>query len=372
MTRGAAPLLAGCVIMLGLASPTRGQSALTAGVGEAADAATGVATGTTLSVGLTTYRGPGGLSLGLGVPTDAQAGTRWGTAAGWGDWPALAWGLGLATSATGFAYADPVLETDGAAVAGRAELYRGLDAGPVRLRLRGGGRAGAFRADTATVRRGLWGAGADATLSTATGMVRLTTELWAAPEAVYPAIAASGVFVRGGIVLYARVDRWLHTDLPDTGWSLGAEIPVVGRLALVLQAARPTTDILFSSPPQGSWTVAARYGFGAPPPAAMPAPVVMEAGETVRLEVAVPEHAASAGAATASDAETVRVAGTFSDWEPVAMTRRRDRWVLDLTLAPGVYEYAFVDHAGLWFVPEGTPGRKPDGFGGHVATVVVR
>jgi hypothetical protein len=90
-------------------------------------------------------------------------------------------------------------------------------------------------------------------------------------------------------------------------------------------------------------------------------PMVVAPGAAVRLEVAAP-----------GEGGPVRVAGTFSDWEPLPMLRDGDRWVLELRLEPGVYEYAFVDASDRWFVPEGTPGRKPDGFGGFVATLVVR
>jgi hypothetical protein len=65
------------------------------------------------------------------------------------------------------------------------------------------------------------------------------------------------------------------------------------------------------------------------------------------------------------------VAGEFSEWRPVAMTRAGDEWVLDLPLQSGVYRYAFVDASGEWFVPERYPGRVEDGFGGWVVLLVV-
>ena len=41
-------------------------------------------------------------------------------------------------------------------------------------------------------------------------------------------------------------------------------------------------------------------------------------------------------------------------------------------IAPGVYNYSFVDAKGVWFVPEKQPGRKSDGMGGFVAVLVVQ
>ena len=40
-------------------------------------------------------------------------------------------------------------------------------------------------------------------------------------------------------------------------------------------------------------------------------------------------------------------------------------------LEPGVYRYSFRSESGEWFVPESTPGRRPDGMGGFVAVLVV-
>lgn len=363
--RSAAPLLPGALILilaaLAWAVPARGQSAITLGMGEAADAATGVATGNSLSLGFTTYAGPGGVALGLGLPADSAAGTRWGSGAAWADWPAIASGVGLTTSLTAFGYQDAVLQSDGAALAVRGEMYRDMAAGPIQLRVRGGGRAGTLSAESVAVRRGLLGVGGDATLSSANSVLRVSADLWAAPEAVYPAVAGTGAVAWRGVVLHGRIDRWLHPDLPETGWSVGVEVPVAGRLSLVAQAVRPATDILFSSSPQHSWSVGGRYSFGAPPQSDLAVPAFSEPGEAVVMEVVVP-----------AESEPVHVAGSFSDWEPLAMTPRDGRWVLELRLEPGVYEYAFVDADGRWFVPEGTPGRKPDGFGGFVGMVVVR
>jgi len=54
------------------------------------------------------------------------------------------------------------------------------------------------------------------------------------------------------------------------------------------------------------------------------------------------------------------------------MEREGDDWTYTVAVPRGVYSYAFVGADGAWFVPEGVPGRKDDGMGGHVAVVVVR
>jgi hypothetical protein len=67
-----------------------------------------------------------------------------------------------------------------------------------------------------------------------------------------------------------------------------------------------------------------------------------------------------------------RVAGDFNAWKPQPMQRSDSAWVFTVQLAPGVYNYAFVDDNGEWFVPAKHPGRKSDGMGGTVAVLVVR
>jgi len=53
------------------------------------------------------------------------------------------------------------------------------------------------------------------------------------------------------------------------------------------------------------------------------------------------------------------------------MVRQGDAWVLTLPLGRGVYRYAYRGADGEWFVPEGTPGRQDDGFGGVAAVLIV-
>jgi hypothetical protein len=67
----------------------------------------------------------------------------------------------------------------------------------------------------------------------------------------------------------------------------------------------------------------------------------------------------------------VLVAGDFNDWKAEPMMIHGGEWTFRIHLRPGVYYYSFVSPEGTWFVPESVPGRKPDGFGGFVAVLVV-
>lgn len=359
MSRGRTALLAG-LTLLAAHAPARGQTAVSIAFGENADAVTGVGGVSTLSVALSHVLQSGGVSLGGGAPLGAS-GLRWGSATAWLDLPISALRSGLLGGAQAFGYQDDVLDASGGAVAADLQAYRDLDAGPVRVRLRAGGRAGFLDGEQASLGRALGRAGADATVVTGPLIVRASTDVWSAPEGVYPEVSVTGYATREAVTVYGRLSRWLDDDVPGTGWSLSAEVALSRRLALVAGASQPATDILFFSPAQRSWSIGMRYGTRTPPARALPAPVIAEAGERVRLRVDATDGAAP-----------VRVAGTFNGWSPEPMALVDGRWVADVRLEPGIYEYAFVAPDGSWFVPEGTPGRKADGFGGFVATIVVR
>ena len=72
-------------------------------------------------------------------------------------------------------------------------------------------------------------------------------------------------------------------------------------------------------------------------------------------------------------ARTVTLAGTFNDWE-VAATPSKEQapghWVIDLPLAPGVYEYLWVID-GVWCLGPAAVETVPNPFGGLNAVVRV-
>lgn len=72
------------------------------------------------------------------------------------------------------------------------------------------------------------------------------------------------------------------------------------------------------------------------------------------------------------DAQSVFLAGTFNDWDPAGTPMRRTssgEWAVELTLAPGRYEYKFIVD-GVWSCapgleqPDSTlPDCVPNAFG---------
>jgi len=66
-----------------------------------------------------------------------------------------------------------------------------------------------------------------------------------------------------------------------------------------------------------------------------------------------------------SEASTVRLAGSFSDWQPTHTLREMPPgvWTVTLPLSPGIHDYAFVVDGERWVVDPSAP-VVDDGFGG--------
>jgi 1,4-alpha-glucan branching enzyme len=66
-------------------------------------------------------------------------------------------------------------------------------------------------------------------------------------------------------------------------------------------------------------------------------------------------------------AESVAVAGTFNDWRPEVtpmIALGEGRWVKDLALPPGTYEYRLVVDGYKWVPDPGARETVPGPFGG--------
>lgn len=82
------------------------------------------------------------------------------------------------------------------------------------------------------------------------------------------------------------------------------------------------------------------------------------AGET-RFEIAWPS------------ARTVEIAGDFSNWDPIAMTRNgAGSWTASLPLKPGIYEMNIRVDGGGWLAPAGIPSKN-DEFGQSVGVLIL-
>lgn len=145
-----------------------------------------------------------------------------------------------------------------------------------------------------------------------------------------------------------------------TTWAAGVSLRVHDRATISGSVREDAIDPLYLTPAQRAWNAGISLRVGSSGIRAAPIPARYENGRaTIRL--------------AASQARTEpRIAGDFTDWKPMPMQRSGDHWTYTAPLKPGVYNYAFVDERGEWFVPEKQAGRKDDGMGGHVAVLVVQ
>jgi hypothetical protein len=182
-------------------------------------------------------------------------------------------------------------------------------------------------------------------------------------------IADEGDFTFGGVTAAVGVDRfsawastgrWSNIEDQDPTWAAGATLRVNERLSLNASGRADAFDPLYGTPGQTAWSAGVAFKLGRINNGGLPVPAVFDAGNaTIRLPVS-------------ESASPPRVAGDFTNWKPHNMRREGNAWIYTVSLQPGVYNFAFVDASGGWFVPPSYPGRKKDGMGGEVAVLVVR
>lgn len=184
-----------------------------------------------------------------------------------------------------------------------------------------------------------------------------------AEEAGYTFLGVRGFGVRDRAMAWAGVGTWLSDFIDTTPWDAGAAVRVLDRVWARASVARESFDPLYLSDARTTWSVGASLTLDErPPPAAIADVPVAVRSSATPVELRLPRDAAPG---------PLSVAGDFSGWEPREMRLEDEEWVYRTPLGPGVYHYAFVDSRGEWFVPEGTPGRTPDGMGGWVGVLIV-
>ncbi len=173
---------------------------------------------------------------------------------------------------------------------------------------------------------------------------------------------AGGVLSYSGapVQAWVRAGKWIGTQLDDAAWGAGVGVALGTRATLWASARQEAPDPLYWNAARRSWSVGVTRRLGQGAPAVLPLAPRQEIGGVV-IEV-------SASDAPGTD---LAIAGDFSNWQLVPMRREGDQWTVLLSLAPGVYHYAFRSGSGDWFVPASASGRRSDGMGGHVALLVV-
>lgn len=159
--------------------------------------------------------------------------------------------------------------------------------------------------------------------------------------------------------MWGMVGQWFGQSMAMS-WEAGAMIDAHPRFSLSVSGRRDAFDPVLLDGSRTSLVVGVSVVVAGATRPSPPVPVAYEGGRaTIRLPVTEAMGRPS-------------IAGDFNGWQPEPMQRVGGDWSYTVTVAPGVYHYAFVDEHGEWFVPENVPGRKEDGMGGYVAVLVVR
>ena len=179
-------------------------------------------------------------------------------------------------------------------------------------------------------------------------------------DSAFSFVATAGVLRSGRASIWGSAGQWLNHGDAGFAWAAGATMRIHRRVTAGTSVRRDSFDPLYLTPLQTSWNVGLQFRFGRTDGANPPVPERYRNGvATVRLP-------------SIHSKTRPRIAGDFNAWKPQPMEWDNGAWEYTVAIAPGVYNYAFVDDRGAWFVPEKHAGRKPDGMGGYVAVLVVQ
>jgi hypothetical protein len=268
--------------------------------------------------------------------------------------------VGVDLGAQGFGFVDRVAEESGGGVTGEVMPLVGLRSGALTIELRTGlNHYGTlYSGETAgrTVKR------MDARADLRAGAVAVSgeTRYVSAIEGAYSYVGGSAAVGSERVSLSANAGTWLADAIDAPEWGITSRIRVSDGAEAHLSVHRETYDPLYWHTPRRSWSLGLSHRIGKRPVRGDLAPVFSspDPGITFRLPLNASPSAP-------------RVAGDFTGWREVLMTRNGDAWTVTLPVSAGVYRYAFRRADGVWFVPDGQPGRKPDGFGGFNALLIV-
>ena len=255
----------------------------------------------------------------------------------------------------------PGTPISGFAAAGQILPGAGIQAGRVRAQVRGG--VSHYKSDFAKQPFDRTALITDAEIGfTPTTAFRVTTTArrYAVEDSAWTYAGVTAIAAHERLSVWGTIGDWLNAESESMPWAAGAALRVHDRATITTSARNDALDPLYLTPPQTSWSLGASVRLGGRATRAAPIPAAYDNGvATIRL-------------ARSPASGTPKIAGDFTNWKPQPMQRAGDAWVYTARIAPGVYNYAFVNDKGEWFVPEKYPGRKPDGMGGFVAVLVVQ
>jgi hypothetical protein len=168
----------------------------------------------------------------------------------------------------------------------------------------------------------------------------------------------------------AALGRRFSRSTPETLiWGLGVSRDLSPTLALVAAAGRAGSDPVTSVPGARYFAVGLRLKVGAPVPLSLAPATTSRPSAPFRIGPAI--AAGREIVVEAPHAETVELAGDFTDWKPVTLRRwGQGSWRTLLPVSPWPHRLAIRIDGGAWRAPPGTSTVESE-FGGQVAEVVV-
>ena len=264
--------------------------------------------------------------------------------------------VGVDFAAEGFVFRDRLVERNGSGAVVDALPFARWPAERGHVEVRAGWRGHALSHLGVADRRGVVETGVRLVYDAAL-QFEADTRLVHADGTTYPFISGA---LSGGRRVHVRIDigKGLSDTVSDVAWGARVTAPVGPHATLWAGVRQDAPDPLFWNAPRRTWSVGVTRRIGRPRPMSLSGPV--NAG-TVVIRVAARDVPGDA----------LMIAGDFNAWQPVPMRREGEAWVVRLPLAAGVYHCAFRSATGAWFVPESVGSRRDDGFGGHIAILVV-
>jgi hypothetical protein len=208
-----------------------------------------------------------------------------------------------------------------------------------------------------------WSAIADSAYLDLTGTAR-----WSARFLEVDALVGARTWsLGGGEGTYGQVDAW---------------IPIGRRIALLLSAGRTPSDYVRGLLASKYVTLGMRltpFAGRARPASALTdvlrrearPPEVTPAVTAPRLAVSTTDGEIRSFRVRAPGAQTVELAGDFTDWQPLPLLRvDDDTWEITLRVPAGTYRLDVRADGGPWHAPQGTR-LEHDEFGGEVGILVV-
>jgi hypothetical protein len=317
------------------------------------------------------------LSAAVTMASDSSSAAQAVLAAAWRPGDQSAWQTESGVTAAGF---GPSIFARGASFSGFVRERVAIDAGGVWA----GGAFGSTSRDNiashaTALEVGGWWRDGDFELSAALSRLRSDD---------HPLLEAAGIFLTDSAT-YDLLDlttglRWEHGPLlldatgtfrngtrltasSQAAFYLSAIWTLSPRYSLAVGTGRILADPVRGVPDMQITSAAIRVVL-APPRPAGPANILR--GASFATVTQKSSGALVVVRVVADDSSRVEVAGTFSDWAPVQLTRTNDAWVAEIALPPGRHRVAVRINGGPWQAPRGT-ARVKDEFGGEAGLIVV-